>query len=463
MSPTKGEQRTVEFRAEGDDEDWTWRANWHRTTFDGWRKLNWKEIEEDSEEVEAKEEEWKFASTLKPGDKLKWLELQAEPHQTKAPARYTEASLIKDLEEKGIGRPSTFAMLVSTIIDKGYVEKKDFIGEVVQTEWLKLEPKKDVEVLKKETKRGGEKDRMVPTTLGDSVLKYLLSNFQELFAYEFTARMEKRLDEIAEGKQPWKQVLRDTWTSYKDKYEEQLAQKKTKSDLDSERRRELGENIVAITTKKGPLLLKESPDKDKEKTIFYGWPTTSTSSTSSKADFTSMTLEKAKEFIAINEKVKAGTVIGEIDGFQVVKKKGPYGHYAEWNGKRVSCQEDSIFDAIKVQLQTQESATLKKIGQFEIRKGPYGLYMFKSAAAKKEFVSVPAGTKLDELTEPACIALFQAGLQQKAKARAYGSGSGSGSGRGSGSGSGNSSRGGFRGRGGYRGRGRGSSRGGGVN
>jgi hypothetical protein len=116
----------------------------------------------------------------------------------------------------------------------------------------------------------------------------------------------------------------------------------------------------------------------------------------------------------------------------------------ECDGKRVSCKEDSTFEEVKDLLQKQEAAAGKRIGQFEIKKGPYGLYMYKWAAAKKEFVSVSAGTNVDELTEGGCIALFQFGLQQKAKSKAYASQSGSGSGRGS-SGSGRGGRG--RGRG----------------
>jgi DNA topoisomerase-1 len=436
MSPTKGERRTVEFRAEGDSDDWTWRSSWSRMIFDGWRRLNWKEIQEDDEK-ESKEEDWAFALTLREGALVKWQELKAEPHFTKAPSRYTEATLIKDLEEKGIGRPSTFAMLVSTIMDKGYVDKKDFEGKNVKIEWLKMLLNKKIEVNSKEIRQNNEKDRMVPSPLGQSVLTYLLANFEDLFAYEFTSKMEKRLDDIAEGKEEWKQVLRDTWSSYKDRYTEQLAIKKTKNEKESNFRKELGEGIVAIVIKKGPLLLKESEDKNKDKTIFYGWPTN--------IQFSDITLDAAKTFISLNEKNKIGEVLGEIDGLQVLKKKGPYGFYVEWNGKRLACKDDSTFEMVKEQLEKQESSVLKKIGQFEIRNGPYGRYMFKPAATKKEFVSLPESTKLDDLKEGDCIALFQFGLQQKAKSKSY-------SGRGGARGGAQGSRG---GRGGRGGRGRG--------
>jgi len=430
MSAKKGEKRVVDFRATEDDDDWTWRSTWLRTTFEGWRILNWKDIDEDKDEKDALEEEWLASGKLKEGDKIQWTSLKAAPHFTKAPGRFTEATLIKELEENGIGRPSTFANLISTILDKAYVEKKTFESKTVNVDVLMLEKGSEIKKEAKELKQGGEKDRLVPTVLGKSVLAYLLQNFQDLFAYKFTAEMETRLDKIAEGSEPWKKVLNDTWSSYKDRYEAQLSEKKTKDDRASAFRKELGENIVAIVIKKGPLLLKESEDGDKAKTVFYGWP--------DKIKFEDITLEKAKKFVVENEKNKVGEIMGVVDEKEVVRKKGPYGFYVECDGKRVSCKEESTFEEVKELLQKQEAAAGKRIGQFEIKKGPYGLYMYKWAAAKKEFVSVSAGTNVDELTEGGCIALFQFGLQQKAKSKAYSSGSrgGQGGGRGRGRGRG---------------------------
>ncbi len=422
MAPCQGESRSIDFRAEGDDEDWTWRVNLSRTTFDGWRKLDWKEIQEEVEQSKA--EQWQASEALKKGSNLAWQTLQAEPHFTKAPSRYTEATLIKELEENGIGRPSTFASLISTILEKNYVEKKSFDAKEVAINQLTLTPS-DTEPSCTPTKKklGGEKDRLVPTPLGQSVLTYLLAKFPNLFAYKFTAEMEKRLDSVAEGTEPWKQVVKDTWNSYKDLYTAQKRERVSVTEGSSDRRKELGEGIIAIVTKKGPLLLKEGATK--EDSVFYGWP--------AKADFQSMTLQAAKAFIEVHGKEKTGDLLGNLDGSDVIKKKGPYGWYVEWNGKKVSCEESSTLETIETKLRSAGSATLKAVGQFEIRNGPYGMYMFKPAAAKKQFVSVPASVKIDELTEVACIAIFQNGLQQKAKSKAYGRGGGRG-GRGGGRG-----------------------------
>jgi hypothetical protein len=279
-------------------------------------------------------------------------------------------------------------------------------------------------------KLGAEKDRLAPTSLGLSVLNYLLEHFKTLFAYDFTSAMEKRLDRIAEGEEFWKEVLRDTWKSYKDIYDMQNSVSGT---TNSDRRKELGESLVAITTKKGPLLMKEDPDKDKDKTVFYGWPP--------KLAFQDITLEVAKEFIAKEAVKKLGKQLGMIEEHPVVLKSGPYGFYAEWKDKKLSCEENATLEELEEKFMNQLSNVLRRIGDFEFRNGPYGVYMFKVSAKKKEFVSIPANLveTLEDLTEGGCVAIFQHGIQLKAKQRVNGSGG----------------RGGFRGRGrGGRGRGR---------
>jgi DNA topoisomerase-1 len=139
--------------------------------------------------------------------------MAAKPKESKPKGRYTEATLVRELEKKGIGRPSTFASLIATIVDKQYVEIKD-IPAVTQnsktytlTSLNQWPPTEEVFQLKK----GGEKARILPTPLGTSILDFAIKNFPDLFAFDFTASMEGRLDKIAEGGEPWKKVLEDTW------------------------------------------------------------------------------------------------------------------------------------------------------------------------------------------------------------------------------------------------------------
>jgi DNA topoisomerase-1 len=437
MANVQGDQRTAHFVADGDDsDDFQWRATWRKTNFQGWRRAATKETTEDSEataeESTTPEAQWSLAQSLKEGTKLSWCTLFADPHETRAPQRYTEATLIRELEHRGIGRPSTFASLISTILDKKYVEEKSFEGREVQITKYRLSKPNQWPPEESQTRQklGGEKDRLSPTPLGQSVLDYLLEHFGDLFEYGFTAKMESSLDAIANQGEDWKNVLRNTWDAYKERY---ASLKQTEGDLykSTEMRRVFEDGLVAIQCKKGPLLLRESSDGDKAKTIFYGWP--------EGTGFKELTEEAAKAFV---ESKKA---IGEYEGHSIVRKTGKFGPYVEWNGKRVSCKEEDTLETILEKLKASTSAStsanpsvLKKIGDFEIRKGPYGPYMFKCNlfGDKRKFVSVPESLPLETLTEKECNVIYQEGLKEKERS------GGGGRGRG-------------RGRGGFRGRGRG--------
>jgi DNA topoisomerase-1 len=431
MSACKGQQRTIVFVADGDDpEDFKWRGSWRKRTFDGWRRIGSIQSSGDSSEDEnAQESLWSYGLTLKEGTNLTWKTLSGDPHETKAPQRYTEATLIRELEQKGIGRPSTFASLISTIMDKEYVVTKSFEGRTIPIEKLQLTnhctwPPK---ILKESKKLGAEKDRLTPTPLGSSVLNFLLKHFDMLFNYGFTAEMESRLDKIAEGTEEWKQVLRDTWTTYKDKYTS-LKSVKSEQVQQKENRKEFGNGLVATLTKKGPLLLRESPDGAKEKTVFYGWP--------EGIEFPGITKEIAEAFVESEKKTKEGAILGEYEGHKILQKSGKFGTYVEWNGKRTSCEESDTLESIKQKLSSLNETQVRR-GAFEIRKGPYGYYMFKweSKGPSRKFVNVPDEIKFQTIPESELEKIYKLGCKAKA----------------------DSARGGYggRGRGGFRGRGRG--------
>ena len=277
MAAALGETREVLFDAEG-DEDLTWQAKWKRTTFPGWKAADEKDsdiaIAQDEEsEPSSDQQSWKASEQLKEGMDLKWHTLMAKPQETKPQGRYTEATLVRELEKKGIGRPSTFASLIATLIEKSYVEVKDIPAANIDAKSYTLgklgqwPPKAEGFSLK----RGGESSRMIPTPLGKSMLTFAVSNFPDLFAFEFTAGLESRLDKIAEGSESWKHVLGDTWNSYKDRVNllKSAGATGTTGSVANPRRREfLAAGLIAVISAKGPLLLKEG----NESTVFYGWP-----------------------------------------------------------------------------------------------------------------------------------------------------------------------------------------------
>lgn len=420
MSPAKGDNRIVVFDSAVDDGDFPWDAKWRRTTFPGWRAADEKENkaaiafagEDASEESDSGVKDWVLAESLVPGTTLIWHSLAAKPQETKPPGRFTEATLVRELEKKGIGRPSTFASLIATITEKAYVEVRDIPTETREVKAYALEkpsqwpPKASIQTMK----RGGEKARMVPTALGKTMLDFALKHFPDLFAFEFTAGMETRLDKVAEGAEPWKKVLRDTWDSYK----ERVSTLKTSGGSGSAKtpgsakRREFGDGLVAVITAKGPLLLREGATK--EETVFFGWP--------GKKGFTELTEAEAKAHVASASAGKTGESLGEFEGHPVLKKKGPYGLYAEWNGVRVNLAEGDGLESVVAKLQAKRENPTRTVGPFQIRTGPYGPYLMKTGPAggkgKPQYVSIPAGTDIENLSAQEAGEIFEAGLKAKA-------------------------------------------------
>ena len=437
MAPARGEQCTVRFAFEDEADDWIWRSNFSRTTFPGWKATITKETtvqEEDDETHDAMHQQkdcsaetWAYATqTLKAGTPLTYTKLTAAAHVTKPVSRYNEAGLIKDMEAKGIGRPSTYASLMETIQEKLYVEKRDTPARTVTHNSYSVSPGQAVAVAVEERKVGGEKDRLYPTALGLSVLEYCVQHFGDLFDYGFTAQMENRLDAIAAGSEPWKQVLKDTWASYKDRYEE------LNKETGSAKRREFAGGIVAVSTAKGPLLLKEEvlasapvqdpPKKGRgkkaaqtsepPKATFYGWPQGKTLQTITQADVDAFLAQKTAE--------TEETTIGSHNDTPIVRKKGPYGLYCEWGSVRIPYKDDSTLESIIEDLEKKEGSTLRSVGDIVIKNGPYGVYMYKKAVGKSQaksfkptFVSVPKEADWKTATEAELAAMYSAGVDQK--------------------------------------------------
>jgi DNA topoisomerase-1 len=304
MMPAKGDERVTVFLADGDPGEFPWEAKWRRTTFPGWRRVGISLVQLDETEETADSDSvqatWIQAISLREGDKIVWKTLEATPVTSKAPPRYNEATLVRELEKKGIGRPSTYASLVGTLLEKHYAEKKNNPAKAVQVVSYLLNslgqwpPKED-----KATKQmGAEKDKMIPTPLGFSLLQFCLREFKQLFEYNFTAQMETRLDKIAQGQEPWKQVCHDTWNSYKDHYADLKTTKKGSKGAELKAQRatqtaakvkEFSNGLKAVIGKRGPILLREDPDGVKEKTKFFGWP--------EGVEFTDLTEEQAVQFV----------------------------------------------------------------------------------------------------------------------------------------------------------------------
>jgi DNA topoisomerase-1 len=440
MATARGEMRRIQIQATGDPCEFLWASTYKRTTFPGWKKLGQTaKLDEEEEQAESEAAVWKKVEAVKVGAKVQWTSLEANPFQTKAAPRYTEATLVRELEKKGIGRPSTFAMLLAAIQDKEYVKKEDKPAIKVQRKKYAIQPNQwPPTETNFEQSVGGEKDKLVPTPLGERVAKFCLDKFNDLFDYGFTAQMESRLDKIAEGNEQWKQVLRDTWASYKDRYEQLRAEESERKDG----QKQFGV-VKAVLSKKGPLLLIESPDGDKEKTRFLGWP--------EGVKWEDMTPEMAEAFAAQKKEESAQDILGTLDGKPIERKKGPFGPYVVWGTTKLSIKGTETQEEIEKALREKANEVLHTLGPFEFRRGQYGLYMFKKDQKQKKFVGLPEGLDPKKITEAEAVKLYQNGLQQKARAThfknnpqpaaagrgGFRGGRGSGRGRGRGRGRGN--------------------------
>ena len=311
MAPAQSEEHTVLFKALADPGEFVWQALWKRSLFAGWKKVGLAAVdldnEDSTEEADSKEAQWAAATKLKAGDVLNWKTLAANPHVTKPTGRYTEATLVRELERRGIGRPSTFASLVGTVLDKEYAKKEDKPATEVDFRYYILEKPSWPPIRCSEKKKvGAEKQKLSPTPLGTSVHDFCIREFPQLFDYGFTKKMEDRLDLIATGAEQWKGVCRDTWASYKDKLEDlkKNGTRAPKPKYEKDPEETVGElDETPIIKKKGPF------------GFYFQWGTTRIPCVEGE------TLEAVQAKL----KTKSESLIHSLGPYEF--RKGPYGVY----------------------------------------------------------------------------------------------------------------------------------------
>jgi len=207
MSDAELEKTTAKVKVSGTSELFV--AQGEVLKFDGFLKI----YMEGSDDDETDEENSSMLPPMKVGEKLESQEISAIQRFTHHPARYTEASLVKKLEELGIGRPSTYAPTISTVQKRNYVEKTDREGstrQFVQLSLINKSIKKDI----KTENTGAEKSKLFPTDIGMVVNDFLLQYFPTILDFNFTAKVEEEFDEIAEGNLDWQKMLKDFYKPF---------------------------------------------------------------------------------------------------------------------------------------------------------------------------------------------------------------------------------------------------------
>ncbi len=315
--------------------------------FDGFLKV----YTESRDDEQNEEDNSHQLPALTVGQELARREITSTERYPQSPLRYTEASLVKKLEELGIGRPSTYAPTISTIQQRDYVQKGDKKGEerpyVIDT----LRGNVIASRTKKEM-AGSDKGKLLPTDIGIVVNDFLIKYFPDIMDYNFTAKVEEKFDEIAEGKEPWGNMLREFYTDFEPMVEKTI---------NARSEHKAGEREVGIDPKSGkPVFVKIGrygpvvqigSAEDKEKPRFAQLPTEKSMET--------ITLEEALELFSLPRN------LGTYEGHVITIGAGRFGPYILHNKKYVSLPKED--DPLTVDLERAVHLIAEKRLQEEMR------------------------------------------------------------------------------------------------
>jgi DNA topoisomerase I len=287
--------------------------------FDGFIKVYREDV--DDEDVDGEEHQEGMLPPLKIGQKLSFNEMKAIERFTRALPRYTEASLVKKLEELGIGRPSTYAPTISTILKRGYVEKRDKEG--VQRNYSVFVLSHDKILKKTETENtGAEKSKLFPTDLGLVVTDFLKQYFDDIMDYGFTARIEEEFDEVAQGKMRWNKMLDDFYNPFKKDVEKTI---ETAERISGERELgvdpQSGKPVIARMGRYGPMVQIGIADEEE------------------KPRFARLKRNQSIETINLEEALdlfRLPLTLGEYEGQEVSVNIGRFGPYVKLGEQFIS-------------------------------------------------------------------------------------------------------------------------------
>lgn len=359
--------------------------------FDGFLKL----YIEGTDNQEAEEEEVMLPD-LQVGTKMEEKGINAECKFTAAPPRYSEATLVKKLEELGIGRPSTYAPTIATLTTgRGYIVKGDKEGRKITVNDLELRNGNISEKSKTETV-GAERGRLLPQEIGMIVTDYLEKNFTDIMGYDFTANVEKEFDQIADGNLVWNDVIGAFYTPFHKKVDEVLhdgnySHVSKELGTDSE-----GNKITAKFGKFGPYIQKGEGEK---------------------AQYASLGKDQLIENITLEDALKMFQLprtVGEYNGVEVIALKGRFGPFLKYGDRNFSIPRGK--DPLKITLdecaaiiedglsKTAANSVMAeyKDSDIQVINGRYGPYIKHAGSNYK----IPKETDAATLTEAACLEII---------------------------------------------------------
>ena len=355
--------------------------------FDGFLKLYIESTDEPSQD-----DEMTILPEMNIGARMFEEGITAECKYTSAPSRYSEATLVKKLEELGIGRPSTYAPTISTLTKgRGYIVKGDKTGEKHEVTNLSLK-KGVIKASAKTETVGAEKGRLLPQDIGMIVTDYLVKNFETILDYGFTANVEKDFDQIAEGEMVWNSVISEFYGPFHTKVQETLSNREY-----SHVSRELGvdpkdgQPLVARFGQYGPYVQKGDGDSKQYASLAPGQL------------IESITLEEALKLFELPR------TVGQHEGIDIICTKGRFGPYIKYGDKNISLPRGT--DPLKIDLQTcislisesQEKKSGEVLAEYtdsdiQVINGAYGPYIKHAGSNYK----IPKGTDPSTLDEEKC-------------------------------------------------------------
>ncbi len=400
-------ERTV-LRISSPEEKLSFVARGEVITFEGFLKVYLEGSDDDQvDEAEG------VLPACKKGEALQREEIRAAQRYTKHPARYTEASLVKKLEELGIGRPSTYAPTISTIQKRQYVEKSDLQGLKRELTELVLQREGEVKTEARSEVSGADKNKLIPTDIGTVVNGFLLQHFQEIMDYNFTASVEEQFDEIARGHAEWVEMI-DQF--YQDFHPHLKEVEETSDRATGER--ELGTDpksgrpVIARLGRYGPMV-QIGRAEDEEKPRF--------ASLRKGQHIDTIDLEQALELFKLPRN------LGEYEGEKVEANIGRFGPYVRHKSTFASLVEDKGDDPMTVDLPRaialieakREADRNKFIAVFDEEKpeiqvlnGRYGPYI---KSGRRNFKIPKEIEDPSKLSREDCLAIMEEAGKKKGK------------------------------------------------
>lgn len=382
MAEAKVLATTIKISSDKRDEKYV--ANANEVLFDGFLKVYSGSDDNSSDLV--------VLPSIGEGEILRDKSIVAEAKFTAAPPRYSEGTLIKKLDELGIGRPSTYVPTIETIKHRDYIVVGDKEGRKVATESFTLSGGKISSKEKMET-IGAEKGRLIPQEIGVIVTDYLQKNFPDILDYDFTASVEKEFDEIAGGEVVWNSAISEFYAPFHKRVSEVLSSKDyARVNREIGKDPATGETIVAKYGQWGPYVQKGEGENRVYASLGKGQL------------IENITLEEALKLFALPR------TVGQIDGVDVIALKGKYGPYLKYGDKNFKLPRGNdpltitiekckdIIEAEAAPKQAQEAISEFDGGNIKVIEGRYGPYI----KAGNSNYKIPKGKDAATLTEADC-------------------------------------------------------------